>query len=280
MFPAISDRPLYRSLTSLARQTVSLFALLLLIGLMGLDSSVQAQDFNTKSSPTNSRMYHTRFQLGPGEGIREVTIEGSFRFSPDETEIEWIDDDAYLTVITQKQGQKLRFDAKADGQGQPTIVYKVDGQSQDYDKGAASYLAQILPVVFRELAHDEISRVQTTYDQEGADGVFRLISEIRSQYSIGLHALAFLRLEGLPDAEIAECYSLLGSHINSDYELASVMYATSNIYREHPDVRHAYLECLNNFQSDIERSRITQNLFGVEKISGDQQPIMAEMSEC
>jgi len=146
--------------------------------------------------------------------------------------IEWIDDEAYLSIITNEQG------------------------------------------------HDEIARVQTTYDQDGSVGVFRMISKIRSQYSVGLHVREFLRLEGLSDDEIAECFSFLGSHIKSDYELASILYQATDLYREHPGIRHAYLECLNKFQSDIERTRVTQNLFGVDSISGDQQPASSMKSGC
>lgn len=277
-------RQFCRSITSLPRQIVPTIALgtalLLLNCLTGLGSPVQAQEFNSQSTTTGSRIYHTRFRLGPGEGIQKVTIEGALRFSPDETKIEWIDDEAYLSIITQEQGQKLRFDAKANEQGLPAIGYKVDGQSRPFDEEAANYLADLLPVVFRELGHDEIYRVQTAYDQDGAAGVFRMISEIRSQYSVGLHVREFLRLEGLSDDEIAECFSFLGNHIKSDDELASILYQTTDLYREHPGIRHAYLECLNKFQSDIERTRVTQNLFGVDSISGDQQPALSMKSGC
>lgn len=255
-------------------------SLLLLSGLAGIVPSLQAQESSPESTTTSARVYHTRFQLGPGEGIREVAIEGALRFSPDNTRIQWIDEGAYLRIITQEQGQKLRFDAKADGQGRTAIEYKVDGQANSFDEDAAIYLAHILPVVFRELGHGQIDRVQTTYDQDGAAGVFQMISGIRSDYSKGLHVSAFLGLEGLSDDEIGIAFSSLGQHINSDYELASVLYQMSDLYRERPGIRVAYLECLNKFQSDIERSRITQNLFGLESISDGEQPVMTMPSGC
>lgn len=265
-----------RFISSIAIST----SMLLLSGLPGLGPSVQAQESSPESTPTSARVYHTRFRLGPGEGIIEVAIEGPVRFSPDETGIDWIGDEAYLRIITQEQGQKLRFDARSDGQGLPTVGYEVDGLTRPYDEDAARYLADILPVVFRELGHGEIDRVRTTHDQDGAAGVLRLISEIRSEYSRGLHVSAFLALEGLSDDEIIDFFSLLGNHINADHELASVLYKASDLYRERPGVRHAYLDCLNLFQSEIERSRTTQNLFGVESISGGEQPAMTMPSGC
>lgn len=269
---------------SFARRIVSSLAvgasMLLLSGLAGPGSSVQAQESSADSATTSARVYHTRFRLEPGEGIHEVAIEGAVRFSPDDTRIAWMGDGAYLRIITQEKGQNLRFDAQANGLGQPTVGYQVDGQTRPYDDAAARRLAAILPVVFRELGHDEIDRVRTTYDQDGADGVFRMIFGIRSDYSIGLHIAAFLGLEGLSDAEIADSFSILGHHINSDYELASVLYQAADLYRKRPGVRHAYLECLNLFQSDIEKSRTTQNLFGMESITGDEQPTMIMPSGC
>lgn len=254
--------------------------LLLLSGFIGLGSSVQAQGSSPESPTTSAKVYHTRFRLGPDEGIREVEIEGAVRFSSDETGIEWIGDRAYLRIVTQEKGQNLQFDAKGDGQGRPTVGYQVDGQTRPYDDAAARYLADILPVVFRELGHNEIDRVRTTYDQDGVDGVIRMISGIRSEYSVSLHFSAFLGLEGLSDDEIIDSFSLLGPHINSDYELASFLYQASDLYRERPGVRQAYLDCLILFQSDIERSRTTQNLFGMESISGDEQPAMIMPSGC
>lgn len=284
MTPAYFVRQFCKSITSRPPLVVPPIALgtamLLLNCLTGLGSSVHAQLINPETTTTSGRVYHIRFNLEPGEGIQEVTIEGALSFSRDKTTIEWIDDEAYLSIIAQEQDQELQFDAKSQGQGQPTIEYKVDGQSRRFDEEAAKYLADILPVVFRELGDDEIDRVQTTYDQDGAAGVLRMISGIRSQYSVGLHVSAFLRLEGLSDNEIADCYSFLGSHIKSDFELAAILYRTTDLYRERPGVRHAYLECLTGFQSDRERSRITQNLFGLESISGDQQPDMAMTSGC
>jgi len=69
----------------------------------GLGSPVNAQEFNSESTTAGSRIYHTWFRLGPGEGIQEVTIEGALRFSPDETKIEWIDDKAYLSIVLSLQ---------------------------------------------------------------------------------------------------------------------------------------------------------------------------------
>jgi len=270
--------------TSWTRLIVSSVAIgtsmLLLSGFAGVGSSVQAQESSPESTSTSAEVYHTRFKSGPGEGIREVAIEGAVRFSPDEKRIEWLDDGAYLRIITEEKGRKLQFDAKADGHGRPTVGHQVDGQARPYDEDAARYLADILPVMFRELGHNEVERVRITYDQDGADGVIRMISEIRSDYSQSLHVSAFLGLEGLSDDEIIDTYSVLGHQINTDYELAAFLYQTSDLYRERPGVRQAYLDCLNLFQSDIERSRTSQNLFGMESIAGDEQPAMIMDSGC
>ena len=274
----------FNSITSWNLRTFPSIAVgtsLLLLGFFtGLAPSVLAQETSSESATESSRIYHTRFRLEPGEGIHEVAIEGQVRFSPDETTIEWMGDGAYVRIIILEQGQKLRYDAKSDGQGHPSVSYKVDGQARPYDGEASRYLANILPVVFRELGFDELSRVKSTYEQDGAEGVYRMISEIRSDYSVGLHLSAFLGFEGLSDDEIIGCFSLLGQQSHSDQELANLLFRTSDLYRERPGIRHAYLECLNQFRSDIERSRTTQNLFGLESISSDEQPVMTMTSGC
>ena len=267
-----------------ARRTIpsiAIGALILLVsGLVGPGLSAQAQASGQDSLSPNARVYHTRFKPESDKQIREVAIEGAIRFSPDETKIEWIGDGAYLRIVTLEKSQKLSFDAKADGQGRPTIRYEVDGNARPYDKSAARYLADILPVIFRELGHNELDRVQATYDQDGAAGVIRLITKIRSDYSTGLHTSAFLGLKGLSDLEINDSFSILGHHINSDYELAAFLYRTSDLYRERPGVRHSYLSCLNQFESEIERSRAIKNLFGLESLNGDEMPTMTRPDGC
>ena len=255
-------------------------SILLMSGVLGLGSSVLAQEPSSEPNAPDSREYHTRFRLGPDEGIHEVAIEGSVRFSPDETRIEWMEDGAYIRIITLEQGQKFRFDAEADENGLPTVSYKVDGRTRPYNEVASRYLEDILPVVFRELGHNELNRVQTTYDTAGATGVIQMISKIRSDYSTRLHVSAFLGLENLTDEEIIQSISLFRDQINSDSELTSFLYQTTDLYRERPAVRHAYLDCLNQFNSDIEKSRAIKNLFGTDSISIEEQPVMSMTSGC
>ena len=265
-----------RSISSAALGT----SLFLLGGLVGPVASVAAQapgqtsslESVQKSRPTDAKVYHTRFKADSPDGIREVAIEGAVRFTPDESRIAWLADGAYVRIIFREQGQELRFDATADGQGHPVIAYGVDGKTRRYDQDAARTLAALLPVVFRELGHDPTARVQAAYEQGGAEEVLRLIAGIRSDYSIGRHISAFLAMEGVSDDEVSDGFRLLGRHIKSDAELASVLYRTSDLYRQRPGVRDAYLACLDGFQSAIEKSRATENLFGVGTISGDLQP--------
>ncbi len=251
-----------------------------IIVMSSLTGSAQAQGSSSEVNPTNASAYHTRLKQGPGEGIHEVAIEGAVRFSDDETEVQWIGDGGYVRIVTQEKGQVIRFEATAGESGRPVVGYKVDGQQRPFDKNAARHLTEILPVVFRELGHGQTERVQTVYDQDGATGVFQMISEIRSDYSFGLHLVAFFDLEGISDGEISDTFSLLTNHIDSDAELADLLYRTAGTYRDRPGTRRAYLDCFNGFQSDVERTRATQNLFGVGSIGSGEQPEMIMSEEC
>ena len=275
---------LYNSISSLNDRFFSSLAagtsLLLLSFFMGLSPSALAQEILPESATANLQIYHTRFRLDPSEGLHEVAIEGKVRFSPDETKIAWMDDGAYVRIITIEDGLKMRFDATPDQNGLPTVSHKLDGQPRPYDEAASRYLADTLPVVFRELAFDEVSRVKKTYGQSGATGVFLMISKIRSDFSASRHAAAFMALEDLTDDEIIDCFSLVGQQINSDSELTDLLFKMSGLYTERPGVRDAYLNCLNHFQSKIERSRTTKNLFGLESIATGELPTMVMPEGC
>ncbi len=225
-----------------------------------------------RATSVGAPVYHTRFQLEGADGIREVAIEGRVRFSADESHIEWLDDGAYVRIITGDAGHRNRFDVTAGGQGQPVMRMTVDGRARTFDAEAQRRLADTLPVVFRELGHDAEGRVRRIRAEGGTVAVLGMIAGIRSAYSTRLHYEAYLKLDGLTDAEISGALARLGGDVGSDGELASLLYAAAELYRDRPGIRAGYLACLARIGSDAERMRVTRSLFGVETIGAGEQP--------
>lgn len=229
----------------------------------------------TSAGAGDARVHHTRFRIDAGDGIREIEIEGKVRFSEDESRIEWLGDGAHVLIVTEEDGRRTRFDVTADGQGRPVARIAVDGRARSFDADAQLRLADTLPVVFRELGHEAEMRVRRAREQGGSEAVLRLIAGIRSEYSTRLHYDAYLDLDNLTDAEISSALSRLGDDLDSDTELAAVLYAAADLYQERPGIRNSFLDCLAAFGSVTERARFTQNLFGVETIGAGEQPVLS-----
>lgn len=223
----------------------------------------------TKASSTDDKVYHTRLRIDSAEGIRVAEIEGKVRFSQDNSSIEWMSEGAFLRLVVQENEQRIRLGAEPNKQGQPVFRYEIDGHKHPYDQSAEQWLANTLPVMFRELGYGVDSRVQAAYEQGGSVGVLHMISTIRSDYSTKQHYAEYLNRSDLSDNEIIAALSHIGQDVNSDNELAAILYAATDLYQNRPGIRQSYLACLDQFNSDIERSRISQNLFGIEYISGD-----------
>lgn len=219
--------------------------------------------------------YHTRFRADKGDGVREVEIEGKVRFSADASRVEWLGDSAYVRIITEEAGRRTRFEVAADAQGRPVARIAVDGRPRAFDADAQHRLAATLPVVFRELGHDVEARVRGAREQGGAPAVLAMIAGIRSAYSKRLHYDAYLDLDDLSDAEISGALAQLGEDLESDTDLANVLSAATDLYRDRPGIRGSYLACLAAFDSAAERSRFTSNNFGLESIGAGEQPVLS-----
>lgn len=219
--------------------------------------------------------YHTRFRADKGDGVREVEIEGKVRFSADASRVEWLGDSAYVRIITEEAGRRTRFEVAADAHGRPVARIAVDGRPRAFDADAQHRLAATLPVVFRELGHDVEARVRGAREQGGAPAVLAMIAGIRSAYSKRLHYDAYLDLDDLSDAEISGALAQLGEDLESDTDLANVLSAATDLYRDRPGIRGSYLACLAAFDSAAERSRFTSNNFGLESIGAGEQPVLS-----
>lgn len=221
-----------------------------------------------------AKEYHTRFRSEAGDGLRVVEIEGRVRFGADASRIEWMADGAYVLVVSGDLGRTTRLRAEPDRDGRPTYRYEVDGRVNRAAADRDRWLADTLPVVFRELAHDVDARVQAAYAQGGADAVFRTLATIRSDYSAGLHYVAFFGRKDLHDDEIIGALARLGTDLENDDELAKTLYSVVDHYRDRPAVRAAFLACLGRIDSGLERTRVTRNLFGIDEVTGDVAPAM------
>ncbi len=226
------------------------------------------------AAPEDGEIYHTRFRLDGGSGIREAEIEGRIRFSGDAARVEWMEPGSRLLIVTSEDGQVVRFRADPDDQGRPVVRFERDAVRDDETGHAGRWLAATLPVLFRELGHDVQARLDAAYAQGGTPAVLQAIAPIRSDYAAGLHYIAFLKRPGLADQEIAAALAQLGPDLGSDQELANVLYAVKDIYRERPGIRGGFVACFDQFDAPVERSRTARNLFGTDVLDAGDPPVM------
>ena len=189
-----------------ARHCLGSVAIVALSTMFGVAAAMRAPDAMAQSTAASAgagaKEYHTRFRNESGDGIRTVEIDGRIRFSADASRIEWMDDGAYLLVVTIDQGRNVRLRAEPDRNGQPSYRYEIDGRVKRSAADADHWLADTLPIAFRELGHDVEARVQGAYEQGGADEVLRTLAAIRSDYSASQHYVAFFSRKDLSDDDI------------------------------------------------------------------------------
>ena len=163
----------------------------------------------TADAGIDAPVHHIRFESDADHGLRQANIEGGVAISADAAAITALADGAYVLLVTERNGEQSRFEARPGTDGEPVLALTVAGTPRSAAE-AARWCAEVLPIACRETALATDERVRAAYDRDGMDGVLVLLDTIRSDYAAMRHFDSVLALDGLTDAEISAALDLLG----------------------------------------------------------------------
>ena len=139
-------------------------------------------------------------------------------------------------------------------------TYWYDGDKRSFDARARQWLAEVLPMVWRQTGIQAEARVKRIHGHRGNEGVLAEVALIDSDFvrkSYLTHLFAYAELN---DSDLKRAMQLAGE-IGSDFELShvlSALVATQNLSSE--ALWLAYFEATDSIDSDFEMAKTMLNV--------------------
>lgn len=185
-----------------------------------------------------------------------LEIRGDVRFSPEEDAIAYMGPNSYFSLDARIGGERRELEAEPDGSGRPDYTYRVDGDERPFDAQARSWLADLVPQLYRETGYDAEARVERLLAEGGVPAVLEEVGRIESDYVTRLYLGYLIEHGDLSTAQFAEVIALAGRRVDSDYELAELLIHVARTEGLSPAIRDTYLDATATLDSDYEHRRV------------------------
>lgn len=185
----------------------------------------------------------------------EINYRGTIEFSDDDTDVVKLSPGGRLRVSDGGwfRGQSAEF--TADANGQITRRYWVGSTERPYEPEGRQWVAKVLPRFIRQSGLGAPARVARIFKAKGAPGVLSEISLIQGSWGKRVYFSELLKMPGIDARTVQQILSQAGREMDSDYELASLLIATSSLLADE-GTRRAYLEAARSIESDYEMRRV------------------------
>src|SRR6185436_8796254 len=155
----------------------------------------------------------------------DIDLEGKVEFSADERSVARVSPRGRLRILERRRGVERELIAEGGPGGAPQISFELDGHEHPFDEAAKSWLARLLPEVFRQTGIDAEGRVARLLARGGFEAVFaesRLINNDNVQRTY----LTELIAQAHPGPQqVNRIVELAAQGVQSDYDLAELLIA-------------------------------------------------------
>ena len=111
-----------------------------------------------------------------------IDFKGEIEFLDDESGVERMPRGTYLEIEEKFEGVKRYVEFRPGQNGQPEIVYELDGKSASFDAEAQEWVAIMIPQLFRMTGYQAEERVARILSQRGVDAVLEEVRLIGGDY--------------------------------------------------------------------------------------------------
>ena len=139
-------------------------------------------------------------------------------------------------------------------------TYWYDGDKRTFDASARQWLAEVLPMVWRQTGIQAEARVKRIHAHRGNEGVLAEVALIDSDFVRKSYLTHLFEYAELNDSDLKRAMQLAGE-IGSDFELShvlSALVATQNLSSE--ALWLAYFEATDSIDSDFEMAKTMLNV--------------------
>jgi hypothetical protein len=191
---------------------------------------------------------------------RRLEIRGKVEFNEEYTDVTDVSEGGVVRIEEVINGQSRRYEVRRDVGGQLTRVFYINGQVQNMDAAARTWLAQMVLNAVRHGGIDADKRVQRILSRRGVAGVLQEIEQINSDYAQRRYYQALFQHDNLNAAALQNVLAHAGRHISSDYEQAQLLIGVAPVLEGKDSAMPAFFTAVETIDSNYERSRVLKTL--------------------
>ena len=195
-----------------------------------------------------------KIRIGRGRCRLEVDLEGDVDVAPDHRAITRLGPGASLSIMERKRRERRRLDVRRGDGGEPEYTWYEGLFPEEFDDEARTWLAEILPRVYRTSGLDADGRVDQLMAEGGLEAVYDEMQEIDSDSVLGTYVREILTRLSEQD-DLVSVLDLCRREVSSDYELGRTLRALDAEQLAGAKVREAWVRALGSIDSDWELRR-------------------------
>lgn len=190
----------------------------------------------------------------------EIDLKGRVELAPDFRDVLSVDPGAYLKILQKRPGERRSIEITAKD-GEPAVLYRVDGDEAPFDEAGRAWLARVAPRIYRATGFDARSRVASLYGTGGVEAVLGEMAQIDSDHVRGIYFGEALKLGSGDSAAVLRLLEFARREISSDRAVGKALGdAFPTRLLDDEGVRAAFFSLAKHIDSDYELRFLLQEL--------------------
>ena len=222
-----------------------------LIAMFTIVESAEAQRSRSRSVSISSNSGKTR-TITHNNGSQKLNIEyeGDIEFTDDDKSIKSISRGGYLYIRKTQFGNRREIIAEPNSDGTVEFEYRIGRRTQEWDKEAQEFLADVLLEVIRTTGIGAEGRVERFYAKGGLDAILEEVDDIRSDYVSQIYLRILLDDQKLSNDELVKVARYVPSELDSDHYITEVFKDHSEKFFATDATTEAFLDAIERMDSD------------------------------
>jgi beta-lactamase regulating signal transducer with metallopeptidase domain len=216
----------------------------------------------TPPSPPSSSINESRhsgsrnvdWHWSDGLRSRDLRMSGEIEFTDDESDIKSISPGGWFSFEESRGFSSRRYQAMADGSGQISRRYLVDGREKPFDDEGRAWLRSVIPELLRETGIDAPARVRRILRQGGAQAVLAEIAKIQSNGSRRRYIQELVPIGNLSTTQFQDLLRLV-RNIQSDGDKSGTLIFLAP-YTLKDNLRDYVFDAVSTIHSSGDRRRV------------------------
>jgi beta-lactamase regulating signal transducer with metallopeptidase domain len=221
----------------------------------------------SSSTSINVNDDHLRARLEHGDCELKIDLSGEVEFNEAEDDVAGISRGGELEIEEARGDRSHRLVVRPGAGGELERRWYVDGDQRPFGPESQAWLADMISVLYRRAGYQATERAERILSERGADGLLEEIGHIPGDYTARRYYTVLLGQADLDPETMRRIVRQVGSQLESDYELASLLVAIAEQQPLDESVKIAYVEAAGSIESDYEHRRVLSAILGREGLS-------------